>query len=389
MNEHDPEELKRIAWLQLVALREIGSYLADCLEEVAFAAGGSPVFDPGGELLFYRVGLLGNSGLVGLADIAAHEDLGAQLLAVTRGLPWDDAAVKGEATDAAIKKQFQVEGKRLKLVAFNYPKVGVQFLEGDEEIVMLQWPTWEVVANTEEGDSETFTRWSLLRNVPDVVARRNRAKHRELFGQFIGLLSDAVDIRELMSDPARYTKLLESLVSTDFKVRQLMYRGKGKSHACFGLRSQKNARWCVPACVQMVLDFYRYEYSQGKLARKLGQGKLATASTLPCMKNFTVVKILEKMSCQSLEAYINSCPSSFWRVATREIDRNRPSILFSAGHSRVIVGYATVLVTPKRIPLRGFLLYDPLPICTGQVTCWESVDSLPYTTLFTARLRRA
>jgi hypothetical protein len=170
--------------------------------------------------------------------------------------------------------------------------------------------------------------------------------------------------------------------------RALHYSTRATDHeTCFELRDQQTSVWCVAASVQMVLDFYRYEYAQTRIAKELGLGTLANPNGLPYSRDADVVTVLEQLTGKALSAAMDTTPT-FGEVRT-EIRANRPVISFIPGHSRVVAGYSRFDLGLVGLSLRGFLVYDPWPPGTGAIVRWEDANTTTYRRAFTAHITLA
>jgi hypothetical protein len=135
----------------------------------------------------------------------------------------------------------------------------------------------------------------------------------------------------------------------------------------------------------MLLDFYRYEYTQVRLAHEMGLGTLASPDGLPYGQEFRVVDTLQSLTSNALSATLNTSPT--WSEFRSEIRANRPLISFIPGHSRTVAGYTRSLILSLAIPqFRGLLVYDPWPPTSGVITRWENFDTQTYRDTFTAHL---
>ena len=172
-------------------------------------------------------------------------------------------------------------------------------------------------------------------------------------------LKEPVELRPLPGLPV----IRDLIVDT----RELHYSTRNADHfTCYQVRGQETNVWCVAASVQMVLDFYRYEYTQVRLADELGLGTLANPSGLPYARDGDVVTVLEAMTSNALDASMTTSPN--WSEFRTEIRANRPLISFVPGHSRTIAGYTRVGISGfGLLPFRGLLVYDPWPPNAGCV----------------------
>ncbi len=382
---------KAVAGVQLLGLSKVHGALADFLNRVRLGAGRTVIFDINGEKLVWRVPLLVGDAPVGYLDLAIAPELGAPLVAVSYSpnCPWIECDIVLTARTAAREDGWDVrESDEVRFVFFNYPKVGVQFRREGREIVMIEWISWMPVRRfrrSKEGEIVHTFRCSVLDNMAPEIRYSNEVKHHVISSD-LRMWGD-YDIDSLFPLTGA-NGTLPSLAVVLAKIDVISYSEKVPRHRCFELRGQQTRSWCVPACLEMVLDFYRYEYSQRDIAKQIGLGTISYPMDLGCSAEFRVVDNLELMTNNSLVAAMNACSFQFWPEFRREIDSNRPLIVFSGDHSRVLVGYLYVLLGGRAMPLRGLMFYDPWPVNEGAIVFWESFDPLIYTTSFSSRLRR-
>ncbi len=386
--------VQRIAGLELNALRLAGT-LGDDFERVRVPSAGTAVYDLNGTLLFHRLALGRGKTALAYADLAAEPSMGEPLLGVSSGFPWNEKALLADAERAAKKGRRGLKYDSTRFVAYSYPKIGVQFLLEEREVLLLELLTWaEVPPMSAEGRSEprenersvgpfpgNFERWSVLDETPvDIRRARARAFGRRLetwnqpaFGR--------VDVGIIARDAFRVANLLVKLVDT----RELHYSGDLNSHhICYELRGQQTNVWCVAASAEMLLNFYRYHYDQVRLAQELGLGTLANPEGLPYARVGDVVTVLEALTSNALDVTMHVDP--VFDIFRDEIRANRPLISFVPGHSRTVAGYTrNILSFP--VPFRGLLVYDPWPPNVGVITRWENVATQTYQYAYSAVLQ--
>jgi hypothetical protein len=382
--------VKRVAGLELNTLLYAGALPPEKFEGARIQSAGTPVHDVNGELLFHRVMLVKGRDSIGYADIAAHAAFGDIVLAVSSGLVWDEKQLRKEAAREAKRRLKGTRFDEVRFVAYSFPKVAIQFLADGRELLMLELHSWAPVPPARRGARDkppgNFERWSFLdrlstatkrRRLERVVGRlthwerRSPAKKRRYKPEILD--------RAAFSRAVQPTKRF-ALTDT----RELHYTTNDVDHVpCYELRGQQTNVWCVAASVEMVLDFYRYEYAQTRIATELGLGTIASPSGLPYSHDSWVVDTLEKFSSKALSASLNYSPS--WGEFRSEIRANRPLISFIPGHSRTVAGYFSSLVFPWH-SFRGLLVYDPWPPSTGVITRWENFDTQTYRATFTAHV---
>lgn len=389
-----PEQIGRLASLELNLLNFSRAFPPDTLEGARLDVG-TPIYDLNGELLFNRIPLVKNGVSRGYVDTAAHAALGGPLLAVAPEATWDEQTVIAQARRALLEMSLESRESHLKagyneirFVAYSFPKIAVQFLRDKKELVMLECFTWTPVPAAPERPERkrlepgNFERWSLLDEMDE---RRKEENERRLTER-------AVSVAELNLNPESFGQIskavLESVVS---RIRltlsnELHYSSRSSDHhVCYELRGQETNVWCVAASTQMLLDFYRYNYSQSKIAAQLGLGTLASPSGLPYARVGDVVTQLQVMSSNALTAAMITGP--VFGDFVSELDQNRPMISFIPGHSRTVAGYTETLFALLGLGgFRGLLVYDPWPPNAGVITRWENFDTQTYQYAYSAHV---
>jgi hypothetical protein len=372
------------AWAELNLLNLV--HALPELEGARLARTGTIVYDLNGEPLFARVRLEGGGAY---ADTAVDPRLGAPLLAVSRA-EWEPPALLDEAAEALRSRRRAPAFDDARFVAFSYPKLAVQFLREHKEVALLELHTWRPVPPARERKRDEppgdFERWSFLEQ-PVALLRRNARRHAKRVRELDRLLGDRRLLARRLVDADRFADAIDRSDLLLVDTRELHYSpAGGDHHVCYELRGQQTSVWCVAASVQMLLDFYRYNYAQTRIATELGLGTPSSPSGLPYGSEQLVVDRLESLTSNALSATLNWSPS--WSEFRSEIRANRPVISFIPGHSRTVAGY-TRSGFPWLSPFRGLLVYDPWPPNAGVVTRWENFDTQTYRASFTARLTLA
>ena len=379
------KQAKLLATLEVSLLRRLG-VVPESFENGRVGSA-SPVYDINGKLLFFRLPITRGKLRDSFVDIAAESSaFGALLIAVSQGVIWDEKAILSEAA-AAAKRQKVRQYDAMRFVAFSFPKIAVQFLLEGKEVAMLEWMTWAPVPqarNLRERkplEPENFERWSLLEETP---AARKRANVKR-YGERMAIWNDR-RFRDLTTAVVS-SSLLDKLVAIELvDSREIHYSSRDTDHVpCYELRGQQTDVWCVGASVQMVLDFYRYEYTQVRLAQELGLGTLANPNGLPYANVGLVVTRMESLTSNALNVTMITNPT--FSTFRNEIRANRPVISFIPGHSRTVAGYTRSLFKLiNSTGYRGLLVYDPWPPNAGVITRWENVDAQTYQYAYTSQV---
>lgn len=348
---------------------------------------GTPIYDINGEELFERIPLQDSSGRQGYTDIASNPAMGGVLIAVSYGVDWNEELLLQQAREAAGKRLADRDADTVRFVAYSFPKIAVQFLAEGKELALLELWTWQPVPTRrrkrEESLPSNFERWSFLDEQPAAELAKRRSRFRSRVKSLEPLTRIVAPIDVLRRD--RFLEVANfSIVDILFDRRDLHFSSRNTDHAtCYEVRGQQTNVWCVGASTQMLLDFYRYEYTQIRLAQELGLGTLSNPNGLPYSRVNDVVTVIEKLTSKALDATMNTSPN--WTQFRNEIRANRPMISFIPGHSRTIAGYTrTNIVLLNLTPFRGLLVYDPWPPNAGVITRWENFDTQTYTHAYTA-----
>jgi len=135
-----------------------------------------------------------------------------------------------------------------------------------------------------------------------------------------------------------------------------------------------------------VLDFYRYDYDQTRIASQLGLGTKTNPIGLPYSRDADTSTALEVLSNNSLTASMTTTTPTFAQYRT-EIRANRPLISFIPGHSRSVAGYTrTQSVIFPWLNFNGLCVFDPWPPNAGVITRWENFDTQTYRRTFSAHV---
>jgi hypothetical protein len=385
---------QKIAGLELNALRLAGT-LGEEFEKVRVPASGTPIYDINGTLLFNRLPLGRGQTSMGYADVAIEPALGEPLLAVSTGFAWSEKALLADAEQAAKKGRRGLKYDRVRFVAYSYPKVGVQFLQGDQDVLLLELLTWAEVPpagaqrRSEPRDNErsigpfpgNFERWSVLDETPAEVKRARARAFARRVATWNAPAFGRVDTSVIAIEAFRASNLALRLVDT----RELHYSSNlNDHHVCYELRGQRTSVWCVAASCEMLLNFYRYTYDQIRLADELGLGTLEDPDGLPYARVGDVVTVLEALTSNALDVTMHVNPD--FDIFRNEIRANRPLISFVPSHSRTVAGYTRNILTLP-VPFRGLLVYDPWPPNVGVITRWENVATQTYQYAYSAVLR--
>jgi hypothetical protein len=381
------ELIPRIAVLELSAMLTAGVLGAD-YEKAKVDRKGTPVHDLSGPVLFQRLSIARGKVSSGHVDVAVDEAFGEPLLGTSMGQPWDADVLVEQGTAAARKVERKLKFDDVRFVAYSFPKIALQFLLEEREVLMLELHTWMPVPPRNANQRSdvppgNFERFSLLDSLTDAERKSRTAAFRKRVRAWQSGKTGGLKVSSVISAAA--------LASVNFKIRLINQRELHDSpldtdHSpCYELRGQQTNVWCVAASTQMLLDFYRYTYDQVRIATELNLGTLAAPTGLPYANDGDVVTVIEHLSSNSLDATMVSTPA--FSLYVGEINANRPMISFIPGHSRSVAGYTQSLWSIAG-GFTGLLVYDPWPPTTGVITRWENFNTQTYRRAFTAVLKQ-
>ncbi len=387
------EQNRRIAGLELNALSLSGSAPTQIIG-ARLPTLGTPIYDINGELLLRRYPLAKGRRSIGYTDVAADESMGEPLLAVSSGRRWSERAIMREGVAAARLQYPDLRFDRVRFVAYSYPKVALQFLRRGEEVLMLEWLTWSGVPPAAMGDDADphFRRWSYLEETPSAQRRRRARSFEQRLSQWE--LPELRELQPLVITPRVFESIEVEVVLID--TRQVRYAPREADHeTCYELRGQQTGVWCVAASVEMLLNYYRYQYTQPRLADELGLGTCSHPNGLPYARVDDIATVIESLSSNTLDASKETNPT--WALHRNEIRANRPFISIVPGHCRTVAGYTqSMLHLPGQLPYKGLLVYDPWPPTTcslpeagGVITSWENFNTQTYQYAFSPVLQHA
>jgi hypothetical protein len=409
---------RRVA-VELNALHASGA-LGDALEGARIGVG-TPVYDLNGELLFERLPLAGE-GRSGHADVALHPAMGSILMSISPDAPWDENQLLERARRAAgelLGPAGLPPDATARFVAYSIPKVAIQFLSGDDELIMLDvWSGRPVPPSSDRSVAAppgSFERWSFLDGLSDDErAAREDAHRRRVEANEAAPRTDRLDValiaRGQLGPPDEGSDGGDiggggggdppaagggggpaaggAPAAAAADQRNLHFSTRAATHAtCYEKEAQQTDEWCVAASVQMLLEFYRYEYPQDRIADDLKLGTKSAPKPLPSSGWDLVVSELDALSSHALTAskivLDSSDPVAAWQTFRAEIVANRPAISFVAGHSRTVGGYFDQ--GAGGLGFRGLVIYDPY--APGGGPSYEECEYANYKCAFTAKLR--
>lgn len=358
-------------------------------EGVSVQVPGIPIYDINGTVLLHRARLERSGVSVGYVDIANHPAMGAPLVAIGRSTGWSALELITAAREVAFQRHGITANLPTRIVAYSFPKLAIQFLADDREVLMLEVGSWEPVPVVEKDQGLEASPSSLLRlSWFDQVEGDARGTRELRFKEILGKIGY---VGEKISEAYRYLLSVgawaESLPPVAHgEGRDLRFSSRDTDHSvCFELRGQETRLWCVAASTQMVLDFYRYEYSQARVAERLGLGTAALPLDLPYSRDADVVPAIQDLTGRALIASMVDAPP--FETYIDEIDSNRPLISFIPRHCRTVVGYDTAGNADPGLSYRQLHVYDPYPAKSGQIT-WENFEVMPYRKAFTASVQQ-
>lgn len=372
----DTRQIQRLASLEVNALVKAEMLPANELVGALVDKKFTTIHDLNGEPLFYRVPLLLKKQPVAYADIAANPAMGAVVLAFHMKMVWQPEELVNSAEAAAKKMIPRFTYDQFRFVAFSYPKIAVQFLKSEKEVAMIELYSGKPVPSEQEKALNPYNnRWSFIAT----MSKTSINKRSKMFSARVEEWSKLTKEDIFTIDPG---KLVIKWPVVKREERVIHYSTDTTTHVpCFELVPQHTNVWCVAASTKMILDFYRFVYTQDRIAVEEELGTHALPNGLPYGDEFKVVNTIEKLSSNGLDATLNMSPA--WSEFRSEILGNRPLISFIPGHSRSIAGYSQTKIFTWYTS-RFLRLYDPWHPHIGVIS-WENYDAQIYRATFTIK----
>lgn len=271
------------------------------------------------------------------------------------------------------------------LIAYSYPKLGLKYRDGDEELV-LDLGTGQPVPrldDLEDGAADHFASWSFLdhfrlRAEAEKVDPEEEFKSRLVFWHYNYLVNQQVPAERSYRLNRR---LALAVTSSDVCVA---------SHVP-GLRPQKKSFYCVPASMQMLLESEGHAVTQAYIEypHKLG---LVANEGLPEGKIWRIGKCLKELSSGELnperhEVVGGRLSETIWgRLFQCLVGRSaKPFISMIKGHCRLAYGVARCEGSLDGVPIqtRGMRLLDPEPVDVGCHRVFENEAHMTFLDQFT------
>jgi hypothetical protein len=372
------------------------------------------IHDLNGQMLFYEYCVMDAGTPLGLVKASASKLVGSavpQIQVTPRS--WDPAlALKNskEGTKSALPKAEIVDAQ---FVCYSYPKIGVCVKFNDpgvgEGTLIFDAASFNLVDRFGDFGRDGFASWSFYNDIalPQAESRENRwdCQDREVEAlkdanaRLMADISARVDRASIQKDLTRaHRDIIQreggiakpGLIFKSTTEKVIQFGPHCTTHDCYRLLPQQKDDYCAVATGQMILDFYRYYYTQDQIATAMGyvpggcgqDGQIAGYETL---------------SKKCLDASVDY--SATWAKAAAEIDANRPLKSGIPGHARACFGYraANIWIAGQPRPLWLFLL-DPWPPtklpkdpkynpCEGGAITWEDWYAINHTNYIYVRHR--
>ena len=352
------------------------------------------IYDLNGQILFYEFTIKDAKKVVGSIKTAASKIIGAPVVTMEFGeRSWD----ADKATKAA-KKQFKklfpnATVKETELVCYSYPKIGIRVFFNKDKNVIFDIASMELIERYASDASDDFACRSFYTDISESDAR-NREKKWDIADKELEQIR-ATTPKALQTDVSArdVVKLKDSLllqpsweIPTNIMIpatrsKTLRFSPRCSAHECFELVAQQTSVYCAVATGQMILDFYRYHYTQDEIATAMSTGAGGTT-------NPNQVNGYESLSNNALDATYDG--SANWVEARNEINANRPLKSGISGHARACAGWKQEQIYMLgKTPKRWLKIYDPWPwnanICKGGRVYWESWDAVNHTNFIYVR----
>lgn len=333
------------------------------------------IYDLSDQPLFYDFPVYSQRfGEVGRIRTSASRVLGIPVPSVYLGaVPWNESKAHLKALEL-IEKKYRGRVLSAKVVCYAYPKLGIAVdwtkkRRDDCRRTIIDVSDYSIVPERVEPE----LRGPGIRSVYDTISSRAVPRAVKQFLKYDELITVVqkeakVDLVKSLGYEKfeRVQSILGEMVISFFYTKILTFCTHNFSHECFRMHGQDNGYYCVVATGQMILDFWRYYYSQNAIATAMGTTTGGTGWA-------GEVNGLESLTCSHFDAQSDLSPT-FAKVRS-EIDANRPFDYSYSYHAMACAGYRITNIHILGIPpVNSVYLYDPSPVGTGTIR-WENWGS--------------
>lgn len=376
-----------------------------------FWAGGPAEFDPwgrykvnpdplilhdlNGQELFYEFDVLDGNRVAGSVKTSASRMLGTPVPTVEfgpRGWEQDRATRQAQEQSKNLYPKASILGTEL--VVYAYPKIGVRIDLDDPQLgrqgLIIDVSDFTVVERYGSDELEGQTAYSFYHEIVEPEAeerlRRYDLAERELEAARSvdeRLLAYDITTRELPEIKKAILTGIDLVAIPFISSRIIQYAPRCTPHDCFALYAQQTNVFCAVATGQMILDFYRYYFTQNQIAAAMNTGPGGTT-------NPDQVDGYHSLTRNCMVATFDG--TAAWAEAKAEIDANRPLKSGIPGHARACAGWMRQnIFLIGQPPKRWLRIYDPWPwnadICNGGKIVWEDWDTVTHTNFIYLRHR--
>jgi len=350
------------------------------------------IFDLSGHPLFFDFAVVLGRRPLGYARIAANQLVGSPGVALELGARQWDAESAQRKLGSVLRRRFpRAQASKPRLVCYSYPKLGLMYELSGSRVpprVIFDVASLDVIPERpKRPNSEGAYAWSFLESLTDNERSRRLDRYRRHEKARRSLSASA---RRKLTAAKSFPGMLDLI---RFKLKKTISRTlqycdhydetEPRSHHCFSLHAQEVNDYCAVATCQMVLCYYRYDYTQDDIAPDLGY---SSGSGCPSDQSGG----WETLTCDHLDASYDTSPT--WEKGRDEIEALHPFKSGIPGHARACAGYSYSSWSWPAIggADKKLYIYDPWPwnadLKLGGAVYWEDWDTIEHTNYVTARV---
>jgi hypothetical protein len=354
--------------------------------------------DLNGQPLFYDFIAMDRRKEAGVVRASASKTLGSGVRSIQLGPhKWNPTTATRESTEKITKLFPKAEIVKTEFVCYCYPKIGVRVYFDDptagKQSRIFDVASLSMVENYADIRTEGFAAYSYY----DRVIGKDTTQREALWdvddqdvdiaiASQPNIVNTGFTAAELPKIKDTFRRPIPEYFPTSILTgtRVLPFSPRCSPHKpCFELYAQQTDVYCAVATGQMILDFYRWYYTQDEIAAAMSTGASGTTNT-------NQVAGYESLSKKCLDATYDG--SADWSEAWNEIGTNRPLKSGVDGHARACCGAMFDWVSIFPFVVKHYLrIYDPWPwnadICQGGAIYWEDWDSEFHTNFIYVRHR--
>lgn len=279
----DSHDAAQIAFLELNARLAAGLEDSARFRDASVNGPAIPIYDPLGEVLFYRVPIYRDTVSIAHIDVARHPVMGRLIMAFSPEAGWNEEVLRDFVLSSRPPGMLETSFDQTRWVSWGYPRLALATLKDGhytgawdlhglypvgrpDQRIPGRWTfsdSWSTIAQ----------RWDAYDAQPMPIQKAESRDWRRVLERLPAerrLQRYPYVLRYDYQEYLAYLRFVRIEPSSERPAASVVREEDGTSwQGCLG---QDQVDWCLPACVQMILRFYGYDRSQETIHAELCNG---------------------------------------------------------------------------------------------------------------------